>query len=50
VARVHVKKELVEGAEIYLKTSHLDGKQLVETYYHTIPFAKYMPSEATKTK
>jgi len=51
VARVHVNKELVEGAAIHLKTSHLDGKQdLLTWYYHTIPFAKYMASEAAKTK
>lgn len=51
VARVQVKKELVEGAEIHLKTSHLDGKRLPLTwYYHNIPFAKYMASEQPKKK
>ncbi len=46
VARIHVKKELIEKAEIQLKTSHLDGKQEPLTwYYHSIPIAGFMKVE-----
>ncbi len=51
VATIHVKKELIERAEIQLKTSHLDGKQeLLTWYYHSIPIAKYMELEEQKQK
>lgn len=49
VARVHLKKELAERAEIHLTTSHLDGQQSPRTwYYHVIPVARSMKSSEPK--
>jgi hypothetical protein len=54
VARVHIRRELAERAEIWLSTSSFDGKQLVLTsYHHVIPVAKYLknaPPAAGKRK
>jgi len=47
VARVHLKKEWAERAQIWLTTTTFDGKQLVMTrYHHVIPFAKYVKDAA----
>ena len=41
-ARVHLKRELAEKAELQLRTNSLDGKVKAHTwYYHPIPIAKY---------
>jgi hypothetical protein len=52
VARVHIKRELAERAELWLTTSSFDGKQLALTYYvHRIPLGehlKYAPAPAAK--
>lgn len=49
VTSIHVKKELIEKAEIQLKTSHFDGKQEPLTwYYHSIPIAEYMKMKEQK--
>ena len=53
VARVHIRKDWAERAEIRLKTGHLDGKQAVATwYYHAIPLkeivARAKPHERTR--
>jgi len=49
VARVHLKKEWAERAEIWLNTATLDGKEEVLTwYYHRIPIAGYMNRPPTK--
>jgi len=49
VARVHLKKEWAERAEIRLNTATLDGKQEALTwYYHRIPIAGYMNRPPTK--
>lgn len=38
VARIHIRKDWAERAEIQIKTGHLDGKQEPLTwYYHSIP-------------
>lgn len=38
VARIHIRKDWAERAEIRIKTGHLDGKQQPMTsYYHSIP-------------
>ncbi|PQO46981.1 hypothetical protein [Blastopirellula marina] len=38
VARVHIRKDWAERAEIQIKTRHLDRKQELATwYYHSIP-------------
>jgi hypothetical protein len=51
VARVHLKKEWAEMAEMQLKTSFLDGKQQALTwYYHRIPIAGHMKSGEQKNK
>jgi hypothetical protein len=43
VARIHIKKEWAERAEIHLKTSAIDGKSEPLTwYYHSIPLTKYL--------
>jgi hypothetical protein len=48
-ARVHINKELAKRAEIHLKTSNLDGKQLALTwYYHVIPISKYLKNGEQK--
>ena len=39
--RVHLLKKLAERAEIQLRTSHIDGKrELLTWYYHAIPIVK----------
>jgi hypothetical protein len=52
VARVHLKKEWAERAQIWLMSSSFDGKQLAMTgYIHPIPIAKYLknaPAAAAK--
>ena len=49
--RVHLKSELAEQAEIHLKTSSLDGKQqLLTWYYHVIPISKTMNDGQRKKK
>jgi hypothetical protein len=46
-ARVHCLKALADRAEIQLRTSHLDGKQEMLTwYYHVIPIAEHLKDEA----
>jgi hypothetical protein len=48
-ARIHLKKEFAEQAELQLKTWHLDGHHSPRTwYYHNIPIAKYMKAEGPK--
>jgi hypothetical protein len=48
---VHLKRELAERAQIHLKTSHLDGKELALTwYYHPIRIAQYLKDEGQKKK
>ena len=43
VAMVHLKRELAERAEFWLKTWSLDGKKGSLTwYYHVIPIAQYL--------
>lgn len=42
VARVHLKKEWAQRAQIWLKTSTFDGKQLLERSIHPIPLADHM--------
>ena len=43
MARVHLKKEWAERAEIHLKTWTLDGKSSPRTWYwHPIPLAGYL--------
>ncbi len=49
VARVHLKRDLAERAEIHLTTSHLDGRQDPRTwYYHVIPVEDYLKPAAPK--
>jgi hypothetical protein len=46
VARAHLIRGLAERAQIQLRTSALDGKQeLLTWYYHTIPIAKHFKDE-----
>jgi hypothetical protein len=52
VARVHIRKDWAERAQIQIKTGHLDGKQEPLTwYYHSIPLkelvARAKPHETT---
>ena len=49
LARVHLKKELAERAEIQLRTSSLDGKKEALTwYYHVIPIAERLKNGEQK--
>lgn len=49
VARIHLRKELAQRAQLRLNTSHLDGKQTPRTwYYHVIPVADYLPDAERK--
>ena len=49
VARVHLKKELAERAELELKTHTIDGKSSARSwYYHSIPLAGHMPAAVRK--
>jgi len=56
LARVHLKRELAERAEIHLKTLSLDGKKTTETwetevsgwYFHAIPIAEYLKNGERK--
>lgn len=51
VVRVHVHKDFVDRAQIQLRTSHLDGKQQVATwYYHVIPIKKYIKDGEKKER
>ena len=46
LVHIHLKRELAERGEIRLRTSHLDGKQeLLTWYYHAIPIAEHLPNE-----
>ena len=49
--RVHLKKELIDRAELQLRTRHLDGKQQASTwYYHAIPIAEYLDRDTSENK
>lgn len=49
LAKVHLKRDLAERAEIHLKTSSLDGKKSPLTwYYHVIPVAEYLKNGGQK--
>jgi hypothetical protein len=49
VARVHLKRELAERAELWLRTSTLDGRRHARTwYYHAIPLADHIRKGAQK--
>ena len=49
VARCELTRELAERAEIQLRTSSLDGKQMPLTwYFHTIPIAPHLKSVEEK--
>ena len=50
VARIHIRKDWAERAEIHIKTGHLDGKQQMMTwYFHAIPL-KALVDRAEKHK
>lgn len=50
VARIHIRKDWAERAEIQIKTGHLDGKQEPLTwYYHAVPL-KDLVSRAERFK
>lgn len=45
--RVHMLKEWAQRGEIQLRTSHLNGKtELLSWYYHSIPLADYLTLES----
>ena len=53
VARVHIRKDWAERAELHIKTGHLDGKlEPLTWYYHSIPLRKLVarakPHESVK--
>lgn len=49
VARVHLKRDWAERAEIQLRTAGLDGRtEPLTWYYHSIPVGRYLPA-ARKT-
>ena len=49
VARIHLRRDWAERAEIHLTTRHLDGKEEPLTwYYHAIPVADHFNGEKEK--
>ncbi|MGB0578827.1 MAG: hypothetical protein ACPGVU_03900 [Limisphaerales bacterium] len=45
VARIHIHRDWTKNANITLKTSHLDGKSSLRTwYYHVVPISKFLKS------
>lgn len=48
-ARVHLKKEWAERAQIWLKTSSFDGKRAVERSIHPIRIADYLKNVPAAT-
>ncbi len=51
VARIHLRKDLAEKAELHLTTGTLDGKRERMTwYFYAIPLADFMKGGEQKTK
>jgi hypothetical protein len=42
VARVHLRKDWAERAQIWLKSSSIDGKKVLERTNYTIPISPYL--------